>query len=160
MGLDKRTAVVSAFVLFLMVLAALVGQAFAQIPNPLIVPSEVEPGGEFSLSLAFQRTTAPVCFDVPAGHYSQVWTLIAPYDDTPARAWLNLYRSNPNAAAPTTRGLQISQRFELFKAGSIGDLWRVSETSFDGPTTLCATAGVAPESVGMAWMAKLVGKAF
>ena len=154
----KRTAAFALFVLFLMVFAALVGQALAQTPNPLIVPSEVEPGGEFTVSLTFQRTAAPVCFDVPAGHYSRVHTLIAPYDDTPARGWLNLYRSTPNAAAPSSRGLQISQRFEVFKAGSSGDLWRVSETSFDGPATLCATAGGASESVGMVWQAKLIGK--
>lgn len=130
----------------------------AQVPNPLIITSEVEPRGQFTVALTFQRTNQPVCFDVPAGHYSKVWTLIAPFDDVTARGLFTLYRSNQNAAAPPTRGLQIVQRFELFKPDSSGDLWRVSETSFDGPTTLCATAGGSPETVGMVWQARLVGK--
>ena len=155
----KRTAAIATFVLFLMMFAALVREALAQVPNPLIVPSEVEQNGEFTVALTFQRTTEPVCFSVPAGHYSRVWTLIVPYEDVTARGWLNLYRANPNAAAPVTRGLQISQRFELFKPGTSGDMWRSAETSFDGPALVCASAGSSPE-VGMVWQARLVGKAF
>ena len=155
----KRTAAIAAFVLFLMMFAALVNEALAQVINPLVITSEVEPQGDFTVALTFQRTTAPVCFMVPAGHYSKVWTLIVPFEDVSARGWLNLYRSNPNAAAPLTRGLQISQRFELFRADSSGDMWRVSDTSFDGPAELCASAGSSPD-VGMVWQARLVGKAF
>jgi hypothetical protein len=130
----------------------------AQIPNPIIVPSEVEPGGEFTVTLTFQRTNG-VCFDVPAGHYHRVWTFVATADDQDTgRGILTLYRSNPNAAAPTTRGLQIAQRFELIRPTTGGDMWRSSETSFDGPTTLCAVAGSVPAGLGMFWMAKLEGK--
>lgn len=155
----KRTAAFAVFVLFLMVFAALVSQALAQVVNPLVIQSEVEPNGEFTVALTFQRTTEPVCFQVPAGHYSRVWTLIVPYEDAQGRGWLNIYRANPNAAAPVTRGLQIIQRFELFRANAGGDMWRSSETSFDGPTQLCASAG-GTDGLGMVWQARLVGKAF
>lgn len=134
----------------------------AQSAPPLVVVSEIEPSGEFSVSIIFSRTSE-TCFEVPTGHYSQAWTFVAAgSDEAVGRGILNVYRQYPNPVPPNQalRGLQIVQRFELIRPTSGGDMWRMTPTSFLGPTVLCAAAASIPSTMATVWQAKLVGKAF
>lgn len=148
-------------------LLALAVVASAQIVS--VTQTPYEPDGSFSVSVFLpsqlekpaNALAVPACFSLPAGRYTKIRSLAAATDDAgDYRSFLHVYLRRYFAGAVTIQGVSLHQRFDLIKPHSTGDVWKIEDVDFVGPTDVCALTAAIPATAPIAWQLTFIGKAW